>query len=414
MLHKFTLENGLRVIVEEDFSTPLVVVNVLYNVGSRDEQPDKTGFAHLFEHFMFEGSVNIEEFDAPLEFAAGESNAFTTSDLTNYYEILPACNIDTALWLESDRMLSLAFDNESLETQKRVVCEEFKEHYINKPYGDVWHKLSALAYQKHPYRWPTIGLELSHVEHATMKDVKAFFKSFYLPNNAVLSISGGISKEDAAAKVSKWFADIPKGNDYQRSIVQEDAQTAARYETVKADVPSNSIYKAYKMGNRQSKEYYALDLLRDAVATSETAILFLDLVKEKRWLSSVSCYLSETLDEGLFVVEGKLMDNVKIEELDAAIQQNLEKLIPEIDDVMLEKLKNKFETYWRFSETNLMNRAFNLAFFELTGKAEDAFEEVNKMNAVTVDFAKQSALSVFDATKCSTIFYLKNEDKPKA
>ena len=413
VLHKFTLDNGLRVVVEEDFSTPLVVVNVLYNVGSRDEQPEKTGFAHLFEHFMFEGSVNIEEFDAPLEFAAGESNAFTTSDLTNYYEILPACNIDTALWLESDRMLSLAFDKESLETQKRVVCEEFKEHYINKPYGDVWHKLSALAYNKHPYRWPTIGMELSHVENASMADVKSFFQSFYLPNNAVLTVCGGITKEDAEAKVRKWFADVPKGKEHVRSLEKEEPQSEARYETVKADVPSNSIYKAYKMSNRLSKEYYALDLLRDAVATSETAILYLDLVKEKRWLSSVSCYLSETLDDGLFVIEGKLMDNVKMEDVDAAIQQNLEKLITQIDDAMLEKLKNKFETYWRFSDTNLMNRAFNLAFFELIANAEDAFEEVNKINEVSVAFAKQSATAVFQTNKCSTLFYFKKEETQK-
>jgi predicted Zn-dependent peptidase len=413
MLHKFTLDNGLRVVVEEDFSTPLVVVNVLYNVGSRDEQPEKTGFAHLFEHFMFEGSVNIEEFDAPLEFAAGESNAFTTSDLTNYYEILPACNIDTALWLESDRMLSLAFDKESLETQKRVVCEEFKEHYINKPYGDVWHKLSALAYKKHPYRWPTIGMELSHVENASMVDVKSFFQSFYLPNNAVLTVCGGISKKDAEAKVRKWFADVPKGKEHVRSLEREETQSEVRYETVKADVPSNSIYKAYKMSNRLSKEYYALDLLRDAVATSETAILYLDLVKEKRWLSSVSCYLSETLDDGLFVIEGKLMDNVKMEDVDAAIQQNLGKLITQIDDAMLEKLKNKFETYWRFSDTNLMNRAFNLAFFELIANAEDAFEEVNKINEVSVAFAKQSAAEVFQPNKCNTLFYFKKEETQK-
>jgi zinc protease len=260
-----------------------------------------------------------------LEFSGGESNAFTTSDYTNYYNILPAQNIATALWLESDRMLSLAFEQESLNVQKRVVCEEFKEHYINQPYGDVWHKLSALAYKTHPYRWPTIGIELSHVENATMEAVKAFFKKYYNPNNAVLAICGGIKKEEAEAAVRHWFAAIPAGKRVERAWPTEDIQTEARVLDVRADVPSNAIYKAYKMGKRTDPEYIALDLLRDAIAACDTAYLYLDLVKEKRWMSSITCYLTESLDEGLFVIEGKLMDGIAIQDVDAAIQQGIAK-----------------------------------------------------------------------------------------
>jgi zinc protease len=406
-LHTFTLENGLRVIVQEDFSTPLVVVNTLYQVGSRDEVPTQTGFAHLFEHFMFEGSVNIPEFDAPLEFSGGESNAFTTSDYTNYYNILPAQNIATALWLESDRMLSLAFEQESLNVQKRVVCEEFKEHYINQPYGDVWHKLSALAYKTHPYRWPTIGIELSHVENATMEAVKAFFKKYYNPNNAVLAICGGIKKEEAEAAVRHWFAAIPAGKRVERAWPTEAIQTEARVLEVRADVPSNAIYKAYKMGKRTDPEYIALDLLRDAIAACDTAYLYLDLVKEKRWMSSITCYLTESIDEGLFVIEGKLMDGVAIQDVDTAIQQGITKAIDALTESELQKLKNKVETFWRFSETNLTNRAHNLAFFEMLSTANDYFDEFEKYNAQSLSAIKETAFRVFQNEKSNTLYYLK-------
>jgi predicted Zn-dependent peptidase len=409
-LHHFILENGLRVIVQEDFSTPLVVVNTLYKVGSRDEDPSRTGFAHLFEHFMFEGSANIPEFDAPLEFSGGESNAFTTSDYTNYYNILPAQNIETALWLESDRMLSLAFEQESLNVQKRVVCEEFKEHYINQPYGDVWHKLLALAYKKHPYRWPTIGIDLSHVEDATMDSVTAFFKKYYHPNNAILSICGGIKKEAAELAVRHWFSAIPTGAKVQREWPQEDVQTEARVLEVRADVPSNAIYKAYKMGKRTDAEYIALDLLRDAIAACDTAYLYLDLVKEKRWMSSITCYLTESLDEGLFVLEGKLMEGVSIQEVDLAIQQGIKKAVEALTERELQKLKNKVETFWCFSETNLTNRAHNLAFFEMLGDANDYFCELEKYNAQTLIGVKEVATRIFQNEKSSTLYYLKTNN----
>lgn len=410
-LHKFVLPNGLRVIVQEDFSTPLVVVNVLYQVGSRDEVPTQTGFAHLFEHFMFEGSKNIPEFDAPLEFAGGESNAFTTNDFTNYYEILPAQNIDTALWLESDRMLSLAFDEESLEVQKRVVSEEFKEHYINQPYGDLWHKLSALAYKVHPYRYPVIGLELAHIENAQMPEVKAFFDKYYVPNNAILCVCGGIKKEEAEQKIRHWFSEIPAKTAVKRAIPQEPKQTEERLLKTEADVPSNAIYKAYKMPGRLHENYAALDILRDHIAASDTSVLFLDLVKEKRLMSSVTCYLTETLDEGLFVIEGKILDGISFEEVNNEIEKSIEKAIATLDEAMLQKLKNKFETFYHFQDTNLMNRALNLAFFEMLGKAEDMFSEIKKYEALTVEQVKNAAKSTFFPTQCNTVFYAKKQNQ---
>lgn len=410
-LHKFILPNGLRVIVQEDFSTPLAVVNVLYQVGSRDEMPTHTGFAHLFEHFMFEGSENIPEFDSPLEFAGGESNAFTTNDFTNYYEILPAQNIDTALWLESDRMLSLAFDEESLEVQKRVVCEEFKEHYINQPYGDLWHKLSALAYKKHPYRYPVIGLELAHIENAQISEVKAFFDKYYVPNNAILCVCGGIKKEEAEQKIRHWFSEIPKKTAVKRDIPQEPEQTEARLLKTEADVPSNAIYKAYKMSGRLHENYASLDILRDHIAASDTSVLFLDLVKEKRMMSSVTCYLTETLDEGLFVIEGKMLDGISFEEVNNEIEKSIEKAITTLDEAMLQKLKNKFETFYHFQDTNLMNRALNLAFFEMLGKAEDMFSEIKKYEALTVEQVKNTAKSTFFPTQCNTVFYAKKQNQ---
>lgn len=408
-LYRTTLNNGLKIVLQQDTSTPMAVVNVLYDVGARDENPSKTGFAHLFEHFMFEGSKNIESFDTPLELAGGESNAFTTNDLTNYYEIIPSQNIETALWLESDRMLSLAFDQESLDVQKRVVCEEFKEHYINKPYGNLWHELSSLAYKIHPYRWPTIGLDLSHVENASMSEVKSFFSSFYLPSNAILSVCGNISFDTILPLIEKWFGDIPSSNKPIRDLPEEPNQKEARYKTLVADVPSKSICKAYKMPGRKETSYFSLDLIRDAIAGCETAALHQSLVKDKRLLSSVTCYLSESLDEGLFVIEGKLLEGVSFEEVDTLIQSAIDEAIQKLDEKQLQKLKNKFETYWRFSDTNMMNRAFNLAFYELLGDANFYFKDVELYNSISLEQLVNDAKVVFDKSRCNTLFYDKQE-----
>jgi predicted Zn-dependent peptidase len=245
LFEKFTLDNGLRVLVHEDKSTPMAVVNVLYDVGARDEDPAKTGFAHLFEHLMFGGSVHIPVYDEPLQVAGGENNAYTTNDLTNYYCQLPAENIETAFWLESDRMISLAFSKKSLEVQRKVVCEEFKEHYINKPYGDVWHKLRELVYTRHPYRWMTIGKELKHIEDATLEDVKAFFNKHYNPSNAILVVAGNVELANVKLLTEKWFGPIPAGKKYERNLPVEPPQNAPRFLEVKADVPLDALYKCW-------------------------------------------------------------------------------------------------------------------------------------------------------------------------
>src|ERR1043165_6913544 len=303
---EFVLKNGLKVIVHEDPSTTMAAVNILYKVGSRDEDQNQTGFAHLFEHFMFEGSANIPEFDTPLQNAGGENNAFTSTDITNYYDILPANNLETAFWLESDRMFSLAFEEESLTTQKNVVMEEFKEHYINQPYGDVWHKMCDLAYKVHPYRWPVIGLNLGHIEQVKMQSAKDFFFKYYRPNNAVLVVGGNVKTAEVQKLAEKWFAEIPSGEKLQRSLPKEPRQNEERIIEVQADVPVHALYKAYKMGARMDSDFYSSDLLRDILSTGDSSRLYQQLVKEKKLFSAISAYSTETIDAGLLMVEGRL------------------------------------------------------------------------------------------------------------
>ena len=410
MIHfeELLLPNGLKLIVHEDPTTPLAAVNILYKVGARDENPQRTGFAHLFEHFMFEGSVNVPEFDGPLQAAGGENNAFTTNDLTNYYDILPAANLETAFWLESDRMLSLDFNIESLETQKKVVCEEFKEHYINQPYGDVWHKLSALAYQVHPYRWPTIGLELAHVEQARIEEVKEFFYRYYRPMNAVMVVAGGVKTADVERLAKKWFGDIPSGEAIQRNIPKEPMQTQARILDVKADVPLNAIYKAYKMCARMDPQYQATDMLRDMLSTGDSSRLYHELVKEKKIFSSVAAYLAETIDEGMFIVEGKLNPDVTMDTANKAIEDCLQTVAETVTENEVQKVKNKMEAYLAFSDTNVLNRATNLAYYDMLGNAGDINNEIDKYLSVSPQQIKDAANEIFDESKCSTVRYFKN------
>ncbi len=403
---KFELKNGLSVIVHEDPLTTMAAMNVLYKVGSRDEQPEQTGFAHLFEHFMFEGSVNIPEFDTVLEKAGGENNAFTSNDITNYYDILPANNLETAFWLESDRMLSLAFEEESLATQKNVVMEEFKEHYINQPYGDVWHKMSALAYKVHPYNWPVIGKELSHIEHVKMETAKKFFFKYYRPNNAVLVVAGNVKTKEVMQLAEKWFGEIPAGEKIVRNIPKEPVQQEARVLEVKADVPVNALYKAYKMCARNDKAYQATDLLRDVLSTGDSSRLYQSLVKEQKVFSSIGAYITETIDEGLFFVEGKISEGVSFEKAEAAIEEVLQKSASErVNERELTKVKNKIESYMAFGETNVLNRAMNLAYFDMLGNADDVNKEIVKYQSVTVDEILQAA-QIFRPENSSTLRYL--------
>lgn len=406
---KFTLENGLRVLVHEDKSTPMAVVNVLYDVGARDEHPEKTGFAHLFEHLMFGGSKNIPVYDEPLQLAGGENNAYTTNDLTNYYCQLPAENIETAFWLESDRMLSLAFSKKSLEVQRKVVSEEFKEHYINKPYGDVWHKMRTLAYTNHPYRWMTIGASLDHIENATLEDVKAFFFKHYTPSNAILVVAGNIETAQVKLLAEKWFGPIPSGTKYERNLPLEPTQTAPRKLEVKANVPLDALYKCWHIYPRTDKRYYAADLISDILSGGGSSRLFQRLVKEEKLFSNIDCYHFGSTDAGLMTIEGKLVKGVDIKVAEAAILDELEKLKKEgISVAELQKVKNKAESAMAFEDMSVMNRAASIAMYELLGDADLINTELARYQEVTADEILEQSRIIFDENNCSTMYYLSN------
>lgn len=408
MVHfsKFTLDNGLRVIVHEDATTPMAVVNVLYDVGARDEDPRQTGFAHLFEHLMFGGSVNIPDYDEPLQMAGGENNAYTTNDLTNYYIELPAENLETAFWLESDRMLSLAFSEKSLEVQRKVVVEEFKEHYINKPYGDVWFKMRELAYSKHPYRWMTIGKELKHIEDAKLEDVKSFFFRHYRPVNAILVVAGNVTEARVKELAEKWFGDIPSGERYVRNLPVEPVQDAPHFLEIKAKVPLDALYKAYHMPSRIDPKYYAADLVSDVLSGGGSSRLHQALVKEKKLFSNIECYHFGTLDAGLMAIEGKLVKGVKMKDAEKAVEEELDKLRNElVSERELQKVKNRVESMLAFEDMGLLSRANNLAFYELIGDAADMNTEFAKYEAVTVADIQEQARAIFSPANVNTIHY---------
>jgi zinc protease len=407
---KFTLANGLRVLVHEDKSTPMAVIDVIYDVGARDENPNKTGFAHLFEHLMFGGSINIPVYDEPLQIAGGENNAYTSNDLTNYYCQLPAENIETAFWLESDRMLSLAFNEKSLEVQRKVVSEEFKEHYINKPYGDVWHKMRKLAYTKHPYKWMTIGEELSHVENATLQDVKDFFFKHYTPSNAILIVAGNVTMQEVKALAEKWFGSIPAGNKYKRDLPQEPKQTEARKLEVKANVPLDAIYKCWHIYSRLDPRYYVADLITEILSGGGSSRLFQALVKEKKLFSNIECYHVGSTDAGLLTIEGKLVKGVSMEDAEAGINEEIKKLQAEgISSKELEKVKNKTESTMAFNDMSITERADSLAVYELLGDANLINTELGKYQAVTTDDIINESRIIFDDKNCSTLYYYSEE-----
>jgi len=406
---KFTLDNGLKVLVHEDQSTPMAVVNVLYDVGARDESADKTGFAHLFEHLMFGGSINIPVYDEPLQLAGGENNAYTTNDLTNYYCQLPAENIETAFWLESDRMISLAFSKKNLEVQRKVVSEEFKEHYINKPYGDVWHKLRELVYTTHPYRWMTIGKDLQHIEQATLQDVKAFFQKHYNPSNAILVVAGNVQLAQIKTLAEKWFGSISSGEKYNRNLPPEPKQTAPRFLEVKADVPLDALYKCWHIYARTDDRYYIADLISDILSGGGSSRLYQSLVKEKQLFSSIDCSHMGSTDAGIMVLEGRLVKGVDIKTAEAAVLEELAKLQQDgITVSELEKVKNKTESAMAFEDMSVMNRAASIAMYELLGDADLMNKELDKYRAVTAEEITAQSRIIFDENNCSTMHYLSN------
>ena len=408
MVHynRFVLDNGLRVLVHEDSSTPMAVVNVLYDVGAKDEDPNKTGFAHLFEHLMFGGSINIPDYDEPLQRAGGENNAYTTNDLTNYYCSMPAENIETAFWLESDRMLSLAFSKKSLEVQRKVVCEEFKEHYINKPYGDVWFKMRELAFTTHPYKWMTIGKELSHIETATIDDVKAFFFKHYRPVNAILVVAGNVTTEQIKALAEKWFGPIPMGEKYERNLPAEPVQKAPRKLEVTADVPLDSLVKTWHMEARLEKGYYVADLITEILGGGGSSRLYQALVKEKQLFSSLDCYHFGSIDKGLLTIEGKVVKGINIEDADKAVNEQLLKIQAElIEDNELQKVKNKTESVIAFEDMSIMSRASSLANYELLGDANLMNTELDRYQAITAEDIREYSRIIFNENNSNTLYY---------
>lgn len=406
---KFELANGLRVIVHQDLSTPMAVMNIMYDVGARDEDPNKTGFAHLFEHLMFGGSVNIPSYDEPLQMAGGENNAYTTNDLTNYYIQLPAENLETAFWLESDRMLSLAFNEKNLDVQRKVVCEEFKEHYIAKPYGDVWFKMRELAYKKHPYRWQTIGKELSHIENATVEDVKAFFSKHYRPVNAVLVVAGNVTVEKVKELAEKWFGDIPSGEKYKRNIPAEPVQTEERRLEVKADVPLDALYKCWHIYPRLDRKYYIIDLMTDILGGGGSSRLHQSLVKEKKLFSNIECYHYGSTDAGLLCIEGKLVKGVSMQAAENAVDEILEQMKNEVvSETELQKVKNKTESLMAFEDMSVMSRANSLAYYELLGDASWMNFELEKYGSVTTEDILQESRAVFRKENSNVLNYYTN------
>lgn len=402
---KRTLANGLTVIAHTDDSTPMAAVNILYKVGSRNEEQDKTGFAHLFEHLMFSGSPNVPEFDVPIQIAGGENNAFTNNDYTNYYIAIPKENIETALWAESDRMITLNFDKEAFEVQRKVVIEEFSQRYLNQPYGDLWLLLRPLCYKVHPYQWATIGKTPEHIESATMEDVKSFFKQYYTPNNAILSIAGNFTHDEIFALAEKWFGGIPSGECHKIEIAQEPMQNEERILEVERDVPVSVIYIAFKMAGRASREFAVCDVISDILSNGTSSRLYQRLVKDNSMFSSVNAYITGELDAGLFVVTGRILEGVSVEDAEKALWAELSNL-DKILDYEMQKVKNKFEANNVFGEINVLNKAMNLAFFEMVEDAAMINQEVEQHNSVTHDEIVQTSQKLFRRKNSNTLRYM--------
>jgi zinc protease len=403
---RFSLENGLRILVHEDKSTPLVAINILYDVGSRDEDPGMTGLAHLFEHLMFGGSVNIPNYDIPLQMVGGENNAFTNNDITNYYLTIPSDNIETGFWLESDRMLNLDFSQKNLNTQKNVVIEEFNQRYLNQPYGDAILKLRPLAYKVHPYRWPTIGMEISHIENTDLEQVKKFFFSHYAPNNAIITLTGNITYDLAFRLSQKWFGPIEKRNVQLRNLPAEPVQNEERILTIEKDVPSTALYKVWHIGPRNNMDFYTLDLITDLLAGGESGRLYTKLVREKKLFSEINAYITSDIDPGLIIVQGKLMKDVDIQHAEKAVNEVIKDLQNKNEiKFEMEKVKNKFESSTVFANTSILNKAINLSFYELLGNPDLINMEVDAYRKVNQKMVIEAARRIFVPSNCSTIYY---------
>ncbi len=401
-----TLSNGLQLIVHEDPTTPMAAVSLLYDVGSRDERPEQTGFAHLFEHLMFGGSAHIPRFDEPLQEAGGENNAFTTADLTHYYMTLPANNIETAFWLESDRMGWLDVSDRALEVQRKVVVEEFRQRCLNQPYGDAWHLLRKIAYKAHPYRWPVIGLEPSHIEEAKAADVRAFHSRFYHPANAKLVVAGAVHTEEILRLAEKWFGPIPGKAKPSRVLPVEPKQPEEGRLVTYSDVPSPAMYKAFHMPARGSARYFTCDLISDLLAGGQSSRLFLRLTKERQLFSEINAYVTGDIDPGLFVITGKPAPGVSCEEAESAVLEELRVLSEGVPEREMEKVKNRFESNYLLGQTHIANKAMSLAFYALMGNPTLLLQEVDMYRSVSEDDVASMANTLFKPQNSNTLWYL--------
>ena len=410
-INRYCLSNGLRLIHHQDKETQMVALNLLYDVGSKDENPDCTGFAHLFEHLMFGGSVNIPDFDTPLQKAGGENNAWTSNDITNYYSVVPRQNVETAFWLESDRMLGLDFSEKSLSVQKQVVIEEFKQRNLNQPYGDIPLLIRPLAYKVHPYRWPTIGKRVEHIEQVKLEDVKSFFYKHYAPNNAILAVTGNISFEEAVELTEKWFGTIERRDIEPRNLPAEPVQKSARFQEVSRSVPLDSITKVYHMCRRMDKEYHCFDLLSDILSNGRSSRLFQRLVMDRKLFADIDASITGDIDAGLFMIKGKVNKGISLEEADRAIVEELRRLGEnEVSAYELQKVVNKFESNDPFSNINYLNKATNLAYYELLDKAENIDSEIEKYKGITSRMLKEVAERAFVEENSSTLYYRADGD----
>lgn len=403
---KQVLDNGLEVIIHEDHTTPLVAVNLLYKVGSKDEDKERTGFAHLFEHLMFGGSKNAPDFDDPIQMAGGENNAFTNSDITNFYITIPAQNLETALWLESDRMQNLVLNSNALEVQRKVVVEEFKETCLNKPYGDLWHHIAAQAYQKHPYQWPTIGKDISHIEQANLNDVSSFLSTYYVPNNAILVLSGKIKADEGFRLCEKWFGSIPAGHPVERSIPKEPQQKEERSKVLKKEVPSTALFISFPMVSKSDPEYFAYDMLSDILGNGRSSRLYQNLYKKKNYFSKIDSYVTGTVDPGLIIVDGRIASGVSNDTAIEAIWDELDKLKTDgVSKEELQKIKNIIVSTIEFSEINILNKAMNLAYYASLNDIDLINQQRNKYDAVTAEDMLNVANEVFRKENSNTLIY---------
>jgi zinc protease len=389
---KMILQNGLTVLMHEDKNTPIASISVLYKVGSRDEHPEKTGFAHLFEHLMFGGSINIPDYDGVMQRAGGENNAYTNHDYTHFFTTLPAINIETALWLESDRMLELMLQKEVLDVQKKVVVEEFYETCLNLPYGDVWHELSALNYEKHPYKWPTIGVHPSHIEKANLTDVKKFYNKYYHPGNAILVIAGPISIKRMKELAMKWFNDIPSGKTIKKNYSWEPPKKEARHKQSQAEVPVDAIYMTFPCPARADKAFYAVDLLSDIFSNGPSSRLIHRLTRENKYFNQIDCYVTGDFDPGLIVFEGRPTEKISLQDAEEIISKEINDLKNQlIESAELQKWKNKAESTLVLSEMGIQSKSMNLGFFEALGNADLMNAESEIYQSLTAEEIQQAA-----------------------